>query len=545
MRTAHEQSFHFEGYTLDLRRGCLTKGDREIELRPKSFAMLRYLVENAGRLLSKDELIKAVWPKTTVGDESLARCVSDVRLALGDADQRIVKTMLRRGYLFAAPVSAGDEQNSEPDRRPEEFAAESTRRQNVAASTALRYVPPRLSLVVLPFINLSGDAAQDYLPDLITDALTAYLSRIRDSFVIARTTAFTYKGKAVDVKQIGRELGVSYILEGSAQLSGSRVRVSAQLVDAGTSAHLWADQFDADRAELLQMQDAIVTRLARALEIELAAVEAARILRARPTSLDAEDLALRGESIILAYGVYRDEAQAGFELCELALGIDPCNVRALSVLAEKFATQVTMLQSLNREADISRADDLASRALRSDPNSYHAHHARARVLLAQHRVDEAIVAARRSLSLHPGFIPAYRNLCVAGIYRAHPDEVIDYADRAMLLSPLDPYLPFFHLFRAIGCFMLGQDSDAITSLRRAAANSPEFSPAIAWLASVLALNGQETEAGDLLKRYMRLRGTKTRTIAQWKALAYSDDPAYVAFRERYYEGLRKAGMPEE
>ncbi len=541
MRTVHGQTFHFEGYTLDLMRGCLCKGDREIELRPKSFAMLRYLVENAGRLLSKDELAKAVWPNTTVGDESLARCVSDVRLALGDTDQRIIKTALRRGYLFAAPVSPGREQNH----LSEEFVADSAKPLTGAPGWMVPHTPPRLSLVVLPFVNLSGDATQDYLADLITEGLTAYLSRIRDSFVIARTTAFTYKGKAVDVKQIGRELGVSYILEGSAQQSGSRVRVSAQLVDAGTSMHLWADQFDADRTELLQMQDAIVTRLARALEIELAAVEAARILRARPTSLDAEDLALRGESIVLAYGVYRDEAQEGFELCESALEIDPENVRALSVLAEKFATQVTMLQSLNREADILRADDLASRALRSDPNSYHAHHARARVLLAQRRVDEAIVAARRSLSLHPGFIPAYRNLCVAGIYRAHPNEIIDYADRAMLLSPFDPYLPFFHLFRAIGCFMLGQDGDAITSLRRAVANSPEFSSAIVWLASVLALNGHETEARDVLKRYLGLRGTKTRTIAQWKTLAYSDDPAYVAFRERYYDGLRKAGMSEE
>src|SRR5262245_56250836 len=400
--------YRFEGYTLDLRRGCLHAGDRQIELRPKSFEMLRYLVENAGRLVSKDELIKAVWPNVTVADESLTRCVSDVRMALGDADQRIIKTVLRRGYLFAAPVSTGAPESSlAPAAGPE---------KPLLGSGGVAEPLPRLSLVVLPFVNLSGDPAQEYLADVITEGLTAYLSRIRDSFVIARTSAFTYKGKAVDVTEIGRQLRVRYVLEGSAQQAGARVRVSAQLVGADSGAHLWADQFDADRADLLQMQDAIVTRLARALEIELAAVEAARISRTRPASLDAEDMALRGEAIVLAHGMDRDEAEAGFALCERVLEIDPNNVRALSILAEKIASRVTTLQTTDRDADIRRAGELASRALQSDASSYHAHHARAQVLMAQRRPEEAIVAAQRSLKLNPGFIPAYRNLGLANLY---------------------------------------------------------------------------------------------------------------------------------
>jgi adenylate cyclase len=543
---AHEPTFRFEGYTLNLRRGCLHAGDREIELRPKSFEMLRYLVENAGRLISKNELIKAVWPNATVADESLTRCVSDVRLALGDADQRIIKTLLRRGYLFAASVSAGAPESSlARARRPDGHLAKPEEPLSGSTGVTEPRSLPRLSLVVLPFVNLSGDPAQDFLADVITEGLTAYLSRIRDSFVIARTTAFTYKGKAVELKQIGRELGVRYILQGSAQHFGTQVRVSAQLVDADTGAHLWADQFDADRADLLQMQDAIVTRLARALDIELAAVEAARISRARPTSLDAEDLALRGEAVFLAYGVYRDEVEAGFDLCERALEIDPDNVRAVSILAEKFATRVTTLQSIDREADIQRANELISRALAIDPNSYHAHQAKARVLLAQRRAEESIVEAERSLSLNPGFIPAYRNLCVATFYLGHPRETIEYADKAIRLSPFDPYFASFHLFKAAGCFMLRQDEDAMGSLRRAVANSPEFSTAVAWLAAVLALTGHEAEARHALKRYFLIRGTKTRTIAQWKLLSYSDNPVYLASRERWYEGLRKAGMPEE
>jgi adenylate cyclase len=544
MRAADEQTFRFEGYTLDLWRGCLRAGDREIDLRPKSFEVLSYLVKSAGRLISKDELIKAVWPSVAVTDESLTRCVSDVRLALGDADQRMIKTLLRRGYLFAVPVSvetAGD--LTTPDRTTDHAAAE--RGMALPTSAAAPALLPRLSMVVLPFVNLSGDPTQDYLADVVTEGLTAYLARIRDSFVIARTTASTYKVRAVHVKQIGRELGVRYVLEGSVQQFGIRVRVGAQLIDADTDAHLWTDQFDADRADLLQMQDAIVIRLARALEIELTAVEAARISRRATASLDAEDIALRGEAIVLAYGVYRDEAEAGYEFCERALDVDPNNIRALSVLVEKFATRVTAMQSTDRETDLRRADELASRALVIDPNSYHAHQARARVLLAKRRPEEAIVEAERSLSLNPSFIPAYRNLCLATINLGNPQQTIEHADKAMRLSPFDPYLAFFHLFKAIGCFMLRQDRDAIVSLRRAVANSPEFSNAVAWLAAVLALTGHEVEARDTLKRYFLIRGTRTRTIAQWKSLQYSDNPKYLEFRERYYKGLRKAGMPEE
>jgi TolB-like protein len=521
--------FQFEGYTLDVARNSLRAADREIALRPKSFELLRYLVENPDRLVTKDELFRAIWPHVVVTDESLAQCVSEVRQAIGDNKQAIIATVPRRGYRFAARVvrvaTAGTAGGTPAVPAPQS--------------------PPRLSLVVLPFVNLSGDPAQDYLADVITEGLTAYLSRIRDSFVIARTTAFAYKGKAVNVKKIGRELGVRYVLEGSAQQAGTQVRVSAQLVSADSGAHLWADQFDADRVDLLQMQDAIVTRLARTLEIELAAVEAARISRTRPASLDAEDMAVRGEAIVLAHGVFRDEAEAGFALCERALEIDPDNVRALSILAERIATRVTSVQSTDRDADIRRADELVSRALRADSNSYHAHHARARALLALGRPEEAIAAAQRSLKLNPGFIPAYRNLCTANTHLGRAQEMIDYSDKAMRLSPFDPYLAVFHHHRGVACFMLHRDDDAIASLRRAVAGNADYPLPVAYLAAVLALTGQEAEARHMLERYFLTPGTKTRTIARLRSLAHSSNPTYLCQRERLYEGLRKAGMPEE
>jgi TolB-like protein/Tfp pilus assembly protein PilF len=543
MQTASEKTFRFERYELDLRRGCLRADDREIELRPKSFGVLRYLVENAGRLVPKDELIKAIWPDVIVADEALSRCVSDVRVALDDSAQRIIKTLPRRGYLFAVPVSlAGSDDLPAGTVRPtgggREIAA-------ISASTATRESAPPFSLVVLPFTSLSGDPAQNYLADVITEGVTACLSRIRDAFVIARSTALAYKGKGSDAKQVGRALGVRYVLEGSEQHSGSRVRVSAQLIDVETGSHLWADRFDADQADLLQMQDEIVTRLARALQIELGAVEAARISRTHPGSASAEGLALHGEAIFLRFGPSREESEAAFDLCERALEIDPNNVRALSILAERHATRLTTMQSTDREADIRRGEDLASRALAIDPNSYHAHHAKARILVAQKRAEEAMIEAERSLALNPSFIPPYLPLCQANLMLGHPEKTIEYAHRARRLSPPDPYLYVFYAQEGLAHIMLHQDDRAVACLRRAVANNPKFPAPVAYLAAALALTGQEAEARATLQQYLLLPGTRARTVAPWRAMAYSDNPAYVAFRERIHEGLRKAGMPEE
>jgi adenylate cyclase len=352
VRAAVENVFFFEGYTLDLTRGCLRVGSREVALRPKSFAVLCYLLENAGRLVSKEELLESVWDNASAADESVARCVSDVRLALGDADQRLIKTVMKRGYMFVAPVSRRDDDNT------------------MAGPRNSRTPSEAVSLIVLPFANLREDAAYDCFGDGITEGLTSYLSRIPDSFVIARSTAIAYQQHAVDVRQIGRELDVRYMLAGRCQHAGKRVRVSAQLIDARTGAHLWADQFDTSRTELLDLQDNIVTRLARAIQIELAALEATRISRAQPTRADAEGLARRGEAVFLKYGPNRDETESGYELCERALAVDPANARALSILAEKFATRVTASQSVDRDGDMRCAAELISRALASDPESF-------------------------------------------------------------------------------------------------------------------------------------------------------------------------------
>ena len=282
---------------------------------------------------------------------------------------------------------------------------------NRSASVVSNAPPPlaaqRLSIVVLPFANLSGDPAQDYLVDALTDELTTGLARIRDSFVIARNTAFTYKGKPVDAKAIGKDLGVRYVLEGSVQPSGDQVRVNAQLIDADSGAHLWAEQFDTPRADLLQMQDEIVTHLARAMDIQLPEAEAARLKRTPAANPDAEDLALQCHAAVQKGGYIGKEADAGYRLCEQALAIDPNNVRALTWLSVKSLCPVARGRSVDPKGDLKRADELVSKALALDPNYRQGSRLEGLAYFAtQGRLDEAIAENERALALDPAMVDA-------------------------------------------------------------------------------------------------------------------------------------------
>ena len=269
-----------------------------------------------------------------------------------------------------------------------------------------------------------------------------------------------------------------------------------------------------------------------------------RPAHARGTAGDAEELALRGEAIFARYGTARGEAEAGYYLCERALALDHGNIRALSILAEKHATRVTAMQTTDREADIARAEFLASQAVEIDPRSCHAHHAKARVLVAQKRAAEAIVEAQRSLQLNPSFVPAYLNPCQVNLYLGRPGESIIWSEAAVRLSPFDPYVSIFHAHQAYAWFMLHEDERAADCLRRALAHNPEFPTATAWLASLLALSGKKAEAGRALRQYFALRATRTKSVAQWRSLADAEGSVYSAFRERLFEGLCEAGMPE-
>src|SRR5215475_4652236 len=243
--------FQFDGFTLDIARNSLRAADREIALRRKSFELLRYLVENPDRLVTKEELLKAIWPNVIVTDEVLTQCVSEVRQATGDSKQTIIVTVPRRGYRFAASVlrvatSAAVPQPFPPYPPPHAWEG----REGAASAgfeSGTRSQSPLLdrpSVAVLPLTNLSGDPEQNYFSDGITEDITTELSRFSELLVIARNSAFQYKSKAVDVRQVGRELGARYILEGSVRRTGERIRITAQLVDAVSGDHRWAERYD-------------------------------------------------------------------------------------------------------------------------------------------------------------------------------------------------------------------------------------------------------------------------------------------------------------
>jgi adenylate cyclase len=406
--------------------------------------------------------------------------------------------------------------------------------------------PERLSIVVLPFSNLAGDPAQDYLADVITEELTSSLSRIAGSFVIARSTALTYKGKPIDVKQVGRDLGVRYVLEGSAQLSGSRVRISAQLIDAESGAHLWADQFDANRADLLEMQDEIIKRLSWPLEIRLIDVDAARVARTPPGNLDAQDLALQCFAGVIINPLFGSEYNPAFGFCERALEIDNRNAIALTFMSLKYISPVIRVESTDPQTAIRHADELASRALVIDRNFHWAHFARAYILIAEKRNEEAIVEAEQILALSPSFIPSYELLCEANNFLVRPEKCIEYADKAIRLSPRDPLLWVFYADKGWSLLLQQQDDQAIEWVRRSLAIAPDTSVQQVLLTSALALTGRQTEAREALGRYLSLKGS-SKTIAQFRPQhrALSASPKWLAYSDRLIEGLRKAGMSEE
>ena len=392
------QAYAFERFTLDLRRGCLRQDDRELPLRPKSLAVLRHLIENAGRLISKDELIDAAWPNGIATDASLARCISDIRFALEDDDQRIIKTMFRRGYVFAASVA----------RRPDDGSA-----RQVTGAPAIQ--TPRLSVVVLPFANLGGEE-QSYLIQGIAEDLTTDLSRrIRDAFVISSRTALTYRDRLLDVRLIGRELGVRYVLEGSVQAGTTRIRVNAQLIDAESGAHLWADRFDKPRLDIFELQDQITAMLARTIGVELLEAAGRRAERERPNNMDSFDLTLRGRAML-----HGSRSMVRFldarRLFEEALRLDDQNAVALSCLALTHAYEVVNLLADDPAGQTRIAEAAILKSLALAPDSAYAHITHSVVLCAQRAPRRALEEAEIAVDLDRNLPVAYAHAGLMKIY---------------------------------------------------------------------------------------------------------------------------------
>ena len=514
--------FFFGEHQLNVDRRELRRGVELVAVEPQVFDLLVYLLRNRDRVVSKDDLIASVWGGRIVSESTLTSHIHAARKAVGDsgAAQRLIRTVPRKGIRFVGALSG-----------------------QASGSISTSGAAPPLSIVVLPFTNLSDDREQQYFADGITEDLTTDLSRLAHSFVISRNTAFTYRNKPIDTKQIGRELRVRYVLEGSVRRWGNRVRISAQLIDAATSAHLWVDRFDGDTGDLFTLQNEITGRLANALDVELIAAEAARPIE-HP---DALDYIFRGRAT--APESYSERVS----LFERALALDLHSVDAQSWLAMALTVPVIDGMSDTPAVDIARAEWLVGRALAASPRSALAHYAKGQLRRAQDRYDEAIPEYETVLVFNRNWVAAVASLGWCRFFTGSIEEAIPLLQQAIRLSPRDPYIGYWYARMGIAHLVQSRIDDAIDWIRKALSANPGNPRRHALLASAYALKGQTEHAAVELTEARRLSDddrfssiTRLKQVGYFGVGGYFGAPKIRALIEAtYFVGLRKAGVPDE
>jgi TolB-like protein/class 3 adenylate cyclase/tetratricopeptide (TPR) repeat protein len=398
---------------------------------------------------------------------------------------------------------------------------------------------PRLSIVVLPFANIGGDPEQDYFADGVTESLTTDLSRIAGSFVIARNTAFTFKGKATDVKQVGRELNVRYVLEGSVQRGGNRLRVNVQLIDAETGNHLWAERFDKPVVDLFDMQDEIAAHVARQLDTALIAAEASRA--AQSSLPDSTDLYFQGMAWTNKGITPNHLAQAG-GFFERALALDPNNVEALIGAAGVEITLAGAYTTDDRAARLATARAALTKALSLAPGHALAHLCLGRLLIFSNHGHQAIAECERALALDRNLATAHATIGLAKIFTGRSEETEAHVREALRLSPRDTFAFSWIATAGVAKLYLGDDEEAVAWLRRAIETNRNLPNAHFYLAAALANLGQLNEAQAAAEAGLAINPTYT--INGFRAGSSSNNPTFLAQRERIYKGMQMAGVPE-
>jgi TolB-like protein/class 3 adenylate cyclase/Tfp pilus assembly protein PilF len=413
---------------------------------------------------------------------------------------------------------------------------------------------PRLSIVVLPFTNVSNDPEQEYFADGITDDLTTDLSRISDSFVISRNTAFTYKGKPVDVKHIGRELGVRYVLEGSVRRTGDQIRVNAQLIDAESGSHLWADRFDTDRANLAEAQSDITGRLARVLNVELVRDAGRRIEQENPVDPDARDLVMRGWAWFYQ-PISKATLHKALQAFERALEIDPRSIDAKIGIAGVLVDNIdadwssSIFQHVSVQQNAARAERLLLEALESDSNKSIAYSILGHLRRLQSRLLESRIALENAITLDPNNASANRQLGWTLLFLGGPRDATARGQKSLRLSPRDPYLPSIYLLLGWSHLVSNEVDGAIDFLIKGRTVNPRLWYFPYALAGALALKGDLAGAKVALAASLKLK-PEVNSLAQWYAYlpwtSKANAPQFWVLQDQTLdEGLRRIGFPKE
>ena len=518
--------YHFEDYALDTDRRELRREGSLLSVEPKVFDLLVHLIGHRERVVSKDDLIGAVWNGRIVSESTLASCINAARNALGDSgeEQRFIKTLPRKGIRF---VGAVREEKGHSDIVPPHGLVEATR-------PALT-LPDKPSIAVLPFTDMTGDPQHEYFSDGITEDIITALSRLRWFFVIARNSTFIYKGQAADVRQVGRDLGVRYVLEGSVRKSGQRVRITSQLLDAMTGNHIWSDRYDRELTDIFALQDEITASVAAAIEPKLLAAEGLRAETRSTDDLDAWSLVARALSHF--WKLTAGESATAITILRNAVQNHPNYAPAHSMLASAllFSAYVGwMPPGSNRQL----ASQLAHRAAELDDSDPWAHVALGLLAVTGRQTEEAIRHLTAALDLNPNFATAYGfigfTLCLDG----QSEEALRHFEQAMRMSPRDPFNSLFIGSMATAHYMAGRYEEAVKLARKAAQLRPGAPHPQRILCASLAQAGQLEEAKDALSA---LRQLQPGISVAWIRQSVPYTPAPMA---HFLEGMRKAGLTE-
>jgi len=518
----------FGEHVLDPDRRELTRGSEPVAVGPQVFDLLLYLVQNRERVVSKDDLIEVIWGGRIVSESTLTSHINAVRRAIGDSggQQLLVRTIARKGYRFVGEVRAfGQLEGAEPAGRP-------------APAAPHLDLPDRPSIAVLPFLNLSGDPQQEYFSDGITEDVITALSRVKWFFVIARNSSFTYKGRAVDERQVARELGVRYVLEGSVRKAGDRVRITGELIQADTGLHIWADRFDGELEDIFGLQDEVTASVVAAIEPSLRQAEIDRARRKPTEMLDAYDLYLR--ALPHFYMLTREGVDRAIELLDRAIATDPHFALAKALAARCYAWRNPQGWAADPEEEKATAVRLGREALRDgadDPTVLWM----VGFVLWQLRVDleAALELYDRSLALNANCAQALTLRGWAQATAGHLDAAVASLLQPLRLSPVDPEA--FFTMSALGWtyVVAGRFDEALKWTFCALRERPTFAPALRLHAVCLVELGRLEEARATIAHLLQFEPGLTTSKLRQRVPIFD-----AKLMDAFLHGLHKAGLPE-